>query len=112
MPLGGSDASESITLEVSDQSQLASLREHLRRIPGTDVTQVPGKSGSGELGAWDVLQVAAAGSGVLAVAIKTLPEFIRSRRSDITITITSGEKSITLTVTNAEDGDKWFGGDA
>ncbi|MDQ2879891.1 MAG: hypothetical protein M3Y48_01180 [Actinomycetota bacterium] len=69
-----------IELSVSDQAELRSLREHLRRIPGVEVTQIPGKPGPAEQGAWDVVQVLAAGGGVLAVVVKTLPEFIRSRR--------------------------------
>ena len=100
-------------LAVSDPAQLRSLRELLSRIPGVEVTQIPGEPGPAELGVWDVLQVVAGSSGVLAIAIKTMPEFIRSRRSDITLTVTSGEKSITLTATNVEEAtaslDKWFG---
>lgn len=79
-----------IALAVSDPAELRSLREHLRRVSGAEVVQLPGRPGPGEQGAWDILEVLAGSSGVLAVVIKALPDFIRSRRSDITVTVTSG----------------------
>lgn len=107
------NASHSAEVSVSDPAELRSLREHLRRIPGVEVSQIPGKPGPGEQGAWDVVQVVAASGGVFAVAITTLPEFIRSRRSDVTITVTSGDRSVTVTATNIDDAmsmvDTWFG---
>ncbi|MDH6118825.1 hypothetical protein [Kitasatospora sp. GAS204B] len=95
-----------IALAVSDPAELRSLREHLRRVSGAEVVQLPGRPGPGEQGAWDILEVLAGSSGVLAVVIKALPDFIRSRRSDITVTVTSGERSITINRTNAV-GDAW-----
>lgn len=107
------NASHSAEVSVSDPAERRSLREHLRRIPGVAVSQIPGRPGSGEQGAWDVLQLVAASGGVFAVAIKTLPEFIRSRRSDVTITVTSGDRSATVTATNIDDAmsmvNTWFG---
>lgn len=107
------NAYRSVVVSVSDPAELRSLREHLRRVPGVEVTQIPGRPGPGEQGAWDLLQVLAAGGGVLAVAIKTLPEFIRSRRSDVTVTLESGDRSATVTATNVDDAtsivDKFFG---
>jgi hypothetical protein len=97
------NASRSVVMSVSDPAELRSLREHLRRVPGVEVTQIPGRSEPGEQGAWDLLQVLAAGGGALAVAIKTLPDFIRSRRSDVTVTVTSGDRSVTVTATNVDD---------
>jgi len=88
---------------VSDQSQLRSLREWLRQVPGVEVTQIPGKPNNHEQGVWDVLQMAAAGGGVLAVAIRTLPEFLKSRRSDLKITVTTpDEEDITVEATNVD----------
>lgn len=92
-----------VELSVSDPGELRSLREHLRRVPGVEVTQMPGVPADGELGAWDVLQVAAVGGGALAVAIRTLPEFIRSRRSDVTVTVKSKDRTVTVTATNVDD---------
>lgn len=101
--MASEQASHSVELSVSDPSELRSLREHLRRIPGVDITQIPGVPGPGEQGSWDALQILAGSSGVLAVAIKTLPEFIRSRRSDVTITVKSKDRTVTVTATNIDD---------
>ncbi|MFD4834110.1 hypothetical protein ACFWPV_30360 [Streptomyces uncialis] len=90
-------------MSVSDPSELRSLREHLRRVPEVDVSQISGTPGDGELGAWDALQVVAAGSGVLAVAIRTLPAFIRSRRSDITVTVETADRTVTITGNNIDE---------
>ncbi|MEU2870597.1 hypothetical protein ABZ769_15540 [Streptomyces olivoreticuli] len=93
----------SIEISVSNPAELRSLREHLRRIPDVTTVQASGTSGPTEQGAWDTLQVLGASSGVLAVAIKTLPEFIRSRRSDVTVTVKSRGRSVTVTATNIKD---------
>lgn len=93
----------SVHVSVSEPAELRSLREHLRRQPDIEVTQVPGSPGPGEQGAWDVLQILAASGGAVAVAIKTLPEFIRSRRSDVTVTVKSPHRTVTVTATNIDD---------
>ncbi|WP_410011210.1 effector-associated constant component EACC1 [Streptomyces nigrescens] len=69
--------------------EFRSLREWLRRVPGVAVSQVPGMPGVGEQGAWDILQLTAASGGGLAVAVKTLPDFLRSRRSSLKVTVWS-----------------------
>ncbi|MFF7940789.1 hypothetical protein ACFZC5_13840 [Nocardia gamkensis] len=110
--MGVEDTSCSVEVSVSDPAELRSLREHLRRIPGVEVTQVAGGPGLGEQGAWDLLQVLAAGGGVLAVTIKTLPEFIRSRRSNVTVTLEFGGRSVIVSGENVDAKaivDKLFG---
>lgn len=97
------NAFRGIAVSVSDPAELRSLREHLRRVPGVEVTQLPSMSRPGEQGSWDVLQVLASSGGVLAVAIKTLPEFIRSRRSDVTITLETSDRKTTVTAQNVDD---------
>jgi hypothetical protein len=95
-----------IQVIVSDPSELRSLREWLCRAPGVEVMQVPAPLNEGELGAFDLLQVLAAaggGSGALAMAIKTLPDYIRSRRSDLRITLKVNEEQITLEAGNVND---------
>ena len=93
-----------IELTVSDPSELRSLREWLSRVRGLAVDQVPGMLEDGELGVGDILTIlATSSSGVLAVAIRTLPEFIRSRRTDITVTIKDGKKEYRLQASNADD---------
>ena len=97
------DGLDPVEVSVSDPGELRSLREHLRRAPGVQVTQAPGAPTDGQLGAWDVLQVAAASGGALAVAMRTLPEFVPSRRSHVTVTVKSGDDMVTVTADNVED---------
>lgn len=93
----------SVEVSVSDPGELRSLREHLRRVSGVQVIQVPGAPADRVLGAWDVLQVVGASGGVLAVAVRTIPAFVRSRRSDVSVTVKTKDKTITITATNVED---------
>ncbi|QMU69620.1 hypothetical protein [Streptacidiphilus sp. P02-A3a] len=95
-----------IVVTVSDPVELRSLHEHLRRVPGAEVTRIPGRPGPGEQGAWDVLEVLTGSGSALAVVVRALPDFIRSRRSDITVTMTSGDRSITINRTNVGE-DAW-----
>jgi hypothetical protein len=76
-----------IEVEVSDLAEFRPLREWLARVPAVEVIQEAGTVEPGEQGAWDVLTVLAGSGGVLAVAVRSLPEFIRSRRSDLTVTV-------------------------
>lgn len=43
------------------------------------------------------------GSSALLSAIKVIPEFIRSRRSHVTVTVTSENRSVKVTATNLPD---------
>ncbi|WP_329314896.1 effector-associated constant component EACC1 [Streptomyces sp. NBC_01262] len=93
---------------MSDPSQLSSLRdwlrEGLRTQPGFEVTVVAGAPGPGELGVLDVVSVLAGSSGVAVVAaIKTLPDFIRSRRSGFRIETTVHGRPFVLDATNVDD---------
>lgn len=95
-----------VELSISDHSELGSLRQLLARIPGVDVHQISGSPGPGEQGAFDYLQLAttAAGSGgALVLAIRTIPEFIRSRRRDVSVTVKTGDTEVTITAANAQD---------
>jgi len=93
---------DSIELTVSDPSQMLLLRDWLRGQPGTDVAVTPGQPQQGELGALDVLVVLASSTGVLG-ALKTLPEFIRSRRSGFRIEMTVRGERFVLEATNVEE---------
>ncbi|MGC0317048.1 effector-associated constant component EACC1 [Kitasatospora acidiphila] len=57
---------------------------------------------SGELGVVEVLTLLAS-SSVLSAAIKTLPEFIRSRRSGIRIEATARGQKVIVDATNVEE---------
>ncbi|GGN65728.1 hypothetical protein GCM10011579_036480 [Streptomyces albiflavescens] len=92
-----------VAISVSDRAETRSLREHLRRHGHLDVEQLPGTPGPGELGVWDFLQVTAASGGVLVVAIRTLPEFIKSRRTDVSVTVKTGDREFVITAANADD---------
>ena len=90
-------------LTVSDQSQLGELRDFLSlAIPGIHVSQIAGQPAPGEQGVLDFLEVLASSSTIVAI-VKTLPEFIRSRRTALSVTITTKGKSITVTATNIND---------
>ncbi|WP_051969288.1 effector-associated constant component EACC1 [Kitasatospora azatica] len=92
-----------IELWVSDPTELRALRSLLGRIQGLEVVQRAGRPAEGELGAWDVLQVAAASGGLLVAAVGAIPEFIRSRRTEVTVTIKRDDQEIAVTAANAED---------
>jgi hypothetical protein len=88
---------------VSDQSQLGALRQLLDwAVPGSRVRVIPGQPEPGEQGAMDILALLASSSGLVA-AIKTLPEFLRSRKTALSVTVTVEDKSVTLTATNVDD---------
>lgn len=97
-----STGTEEISLAVSDQSQLSSLRQWLRETPGVTVGITPGQPGPGEQGAVDVLTILASAPALIA-AIRVLPDFIRSRRSGFRIETTVRGKKFVLDATNSED---------
>jgi hypothetical protein len=100
MPLEEGDGLE---LAVSDYSQLGSLTEYLRLgFPGARVTRVPGEPGPGEQGALDVVMLLA-DSSVLVAAVKVLPDFLRSRKNGLSITIKTKGRQVSLTADNADD---------
>ena len=93
----------SIEIVVSDPSEFRSLREWLARVPAVETEQVAGSPGPGEQGAWDIVTVLASSSGALAVVVRSLPEFIRSRRSALSITVKVDGREITVTGSNLDD---------
>jgi len=92
-----------IQVSVSDRSELRSLRELLGRAPDTRVEQTTGIPARGAQGAADALTVLASSGGALAVAIRALPAFIRSRRSDVAVTVKHGDSEWTVHATNVDD---------
>ena len=90
-------------LSVSDYAQLSSLADYLRlAAPGVRVTRSPGRTRRGEQGALDVLMIAA-DSSVLVAVVKVLPEFLRSRKPRMSVTVAAKGKRLTVTADNAED---------
>ena len=91
-----------VELSVSDYAQIGSLWEWLRLSPDVRVERIAGYPGPGEQGALDVLTVVAGSSGLVA-AVKTIPDFIRSRRSGLSVTITVKDEKLILNATNVND---------
>ncbi|MGH3546739.1 MAG: effector-associated constant component EACC1 [Pseudonocardiaceae bacterium] len=99
---GDAHTADGIELAVSDQSQFSALRDWMRGLPGVEVAVVAGTPGASELGVVDVLTVLAGSGGVVA-AIRTLPDFIRSRRSGLRIETIIKGRSVVLDATNVEE---------
>ena len=92
-----------LQLQVSDPAELSSLHRWLARVPGVTVERVTSSPAHGEQGGWDLLTALASGGGVLAVAVRTLPEFLRSRRSSVTVTLRTKDREVTVTASNVDD---------
>jgi len=89
--------------EVSDMSQLGLLQGLLTlSVPDGSIARAAGQPGAGEQGALDTLVLAATGGGLVA-AIRVLPEFLRSRRTALSVKMTVKGKSFQLTVTNVDE---------
>jgi hypothetical protein len=70
------------------------------------VELVTDQPATGELGVADVLQISSAVGGSAAgivLAFRTLPEFIRSRRSDVKVTVSTADREVVVEATNVED---------
>ena len=88
---------------VSDHAQVQPLKEFLSwAVPEVRVTRIAGEPKPGELGTGDVIAVLAGGSGLLA-AIRVLPEFLRAKKTGLSITMTVQGKPFTLTATNVDE---------
>jgi hypothetical protein len=89
-------------LSVSDYGQLSALAEYLHlAVPAVRVARGAGHAGPGEQGALDVLMIAA-DSSVLVTVVNVLPEFLRSRKPGVTVTVTVTGKRRQLTVTSKD----------
>jgi membrane-associated two-gene conflict system component 1 (EACC1) len=95
-----------VQLTVSIPGELLPLRDWVQRAPRITVVLVQGPPCAGELGVGDVLQVSSTVAGTTAgllLALRTLPEFIRSRRSDVKVTVTTSERELVLEADNVDD---------
>jgi hypothetical protein len=97
----GSPEDCEISLSVSDQSQLPSLRDWLLGQGNVEVVLTPATVNAGEQGGLDVLTLIASSSSLIA-AIKVLPEFIRSRRSSFRIEVTVRGEKLSLDANNVD----------
>lgn len=96
------DKSDCLEICVSDYAEIGSLQHWLSSTPNVKVSRVPGQTSAGEQGALDTLAIVAGSSGMLA-ALRMIPEFLRSRRTGLSVsTVVKGEK-FTLNATNVDD---------
>lgn len=101
-------------LQVSDPSAQGPLERLLRETDGVRVRRERSGAEPGRLGTGDVLQAAVPTLALLAVVVKTLPDFIRSRKNGVSITVETDDRKITVTAENCDDIDtilKQLGGD-
>jgi hypothetical protein len=91
-----------IELVLSDYAQIGPLRDWLGSIQQAQILRNPGSPGPGEMGALDVLTIVAGSSGLVA-ALRVIPEFLRSRRSGLSVTATVKDKKFTISANNAKD---------
>ncbi|GAA2056819.1 hypothetical protein GCM10009839_77580 [Catenulispora yoronensis] len=99
---GNAPTLERIDLELSDPSQLGSVRDWLRAVPGIEVTTTAGEPGPGELGGTDTLSIIASSAGLIS-AIKVLPDIIRARRVGFQIKTEVRGKPFELNAANVEE---------
>ena len=97
-----SKQAQTVELSVSERGELRLLRTWLKSHSTVDVSDVGGDPSAGRLGSMDVLLVTAT-SGSVMTAIRTLPYFIRSRKSHTSITVKTKKKEVTFTSDNAEE---------
>ena len=99
----GQKGPEVAELSVSDYAQTGPLAAYLGlAMPEAQVVRSPGLPGPGEQGALDVLMIAA-DSSVLVAAVKMLPEFLRSRKKGMSVTVTVKGKKLIVTADNAAE---------
>jgi hypothetical protein len=92
-----------IELCISDQSQLGPLQTFMRlAAPDVSVSRIAGQPVAGEQGTLDILTVLASSSGLVA-AIRVLPEFLKSRRTALSITMTVKGRPFTLKANNIDE---------
>jgi hypothetical protein len=93
-----------LDLAVPDQAELGSLQELIKlAAPDARVSRTAGRPAPGEQGgALDVITVLASSSG-LVTAIRILPEFLRSRKTGLSITATVKGRPFTMTATNVDE---------
>jgi membrane-associated two-gene conflict system component 1 (EACC1) len=93
---------DSLVLAVSDQAELRPLREWLAGTPSTRVTQESGTPAAGEQGTLDYVAVIASSGGLIA-AIRMLPDFLRARRPELTVTLTVRGKNVVVDAKNIDE---------
>lgn len=96
------DKSDCLEIRVSDYAEIGSLQHWLNSTPNVKVLRVPGKASTGEQGALDTLAIVAGSSGMLT-ALRMIPEFLRSRRTGLSVSTVVKGKEFILNATNIDD---------
>lgn len=91
----------SIGVATSDLAELSSLRSWLHLVPGLTVTRNSAHPDPGELGARDTLTVVGSNRSIRS-ALRAIPDFVRSRKSDVRVTVTIKDAKYILDVTNVD----------
>jgi Effector Associated Constant Component 1 len=87
---------------VSDYAQIVSLESWLKSVSGLEVHRSAGSPPAGQMGALDVISVVAGSSGLVAFC-RMIPEYLKARRSGLSITATVKGKKFVMSATNIDD---------
>ncbi|NJP17095.1 hypothetical protein EF917_23690 [Streptomyces sp. WAC00469] len=90
-------------MTVSEPAEIGPLSRHLGRLPDLTVRRQRSAAAEGRLGVVETLQLFVPSAAVLTVAIRTLPTFVRSRRSSLSIELTRGDRSVKIDLNNHPD---------
>jgi hypothetical protein len=93
---------QSIQLSVSDPAEIGALYNRLREVTDVEVARTSGQPAPGELGAVDWLSVAGSSTALLA-AVRTIPAYLRARRSGMSVKTTIKGKDFILTLDNVQN---------
>jgi hypothetical protein len=93
---------------VSEPADAGPLFRRLGTVPEVTVTRDRGRPQEGELGVAETLHLLVPSAAVLTVVVRTVPAFIRSRRSSVTVTLTRGDRSVTFDGKNLPDAEKAY----
>jgi hypothetical protein len=91
-----------LEFELSQASAISSFERWIDDTPMTQVRRVARPPSLHEQGAVDILAAVASSSSIVAL-IRILPEFIRSRRSNVNVTIRVGDREATIGIENVKD---------
>lgn len=91
-----------LELRISDNAELRSLQRTLSLAQGTQVERRPGTPAPDALGAVDYLTAIGSSAGLITL-IKMLPDFLRARRADLSVTITQKGKTICVNAKNVDE---------
>ena len=100
--IANSPSGDGITLSTTDPAEISALHTWLRGYSDIEATLVAGQPQAQELGVLDVVTVVA-GSAGLATLIKIIPDFIRSRRSDVRIEMTVNDRKVLIDAKNVDE---------